>query len=59
MKEGEENLQRETDRRHGGCLVVCWLPMVELVFVVVYRLGMLAFTLEKAAVEEVEIVAKG
>jgi len=33
--------------------------MVELVFVVVYRLGLLVFSLEKAAVAEVERAAKG
>jgi hypothetical protein len=33
--------------------------MVELVFVVVYRLGLLVFSPEKAAVAEVERAAKG
>ena len=45
MLEGEEREGR------GGCLVVFWLSMVELVFVVEYRLGLLALYLEKAAVE--------
>jgi hypothetical protein len=33
--------------------------MVELVFVVVYRLGLLVFSPERAAVAEVERAAKG
>ena len=36
-----------------------WIPMVELVFVVVYSLGLLVFSLEKAAVAEVERAAEG
>jgi hypothetical protein len=52
MLEGEEGESR------GGGLVAGWLPMVELVFVV-YRLGLLVFSLEKATVEEVERAAEG
>ena len=37
---------------------LCWLPVVELVFVVVYRLCLLVLSLEKAAVEEVERAAE-
>jgi len=33
---------------------LCQLPMVELVFLVVFRPGVLVFSPEKAAVEEVE-----
>ena len=52
--------ERERERRsRGGCLWLCWLPMVELVFVVVYRVGLLVFSPEKAAVEEVERAIKG
>ena len=40
-------------------MVAGWLLMVELVFVVVYRLGLLVFSPEKAAVTEVERAAKG
>ena len=62
-KEDETGLQereRERERRsRGGCLWLCWLPMVELVFVVVYRVGLLVFSPEKAAVEEVERAIKG
>jgi hypothetical protein len=43
--------ERETD---DGSWWLCWLPMVELVFVVVCRAGVLVLSSEKAAVEEVE-----
>jgi len=33
---------------------LCWFPMVELVFVVVYRPGLVAFSPEKAAANGVE-----
>ena len=42
-----------------GCLVAAWLPMVELVFVVVYMMVLLIFSPEKAAVVEVERAAEG
>ena len=51
------NLQR--GESHGGCFMAGWLPVVELVFVVVYRLGLLVFSPEKAAVAEVERAAEG
>ena len=39
--------------------VAAWLPMVELVFVVVYMMVLLIFSPEKAAVVEVERAAEG
>jgi hypothetical protein len=57
-KEDETGLQE----REGVAVAAWWLcclPMVELVFVVVYRLGLLVFSPEKAAVEEVERAAEG
>jgi hypothetical protein len=65
-KERKGNLQREEEgwkekrgESHGGCLVAGWIPMVELVFVVVYSLGLLVFSPEKIAVVEVERAAEG
>jgi hypothetical protein len=52
-KEDETGLQE----REGVVVAAWWLcrlPMVELVFVVVCRPGVLVFWSEKAAVEEVE-----
>jgi hypothetical protein len=45
---------REEREINGGFWWLCRLPMVELVFVVVCRPGVLVLSLEKAAVEEVE-----
>jgi hypothetical protein len=50
-KQGGCREERETD---GGSWWLCRLPMVELVFVVVCRAGVLVLSPEKAAVEEVE-----
>ena len=36
-----------------------WLPTMELVFVVVYRLGFMVFLLEKVVVGEVERAVEG
>jgi hypothetical protein len=54
-----EKKEDETDlQERKGVVVAAWwlcrLPMVELVFVVVCRPGVLVFWSEKAAVEEVE-----
>ena len=57
-KEDDTGLQE----REGVTVVAWWLcrlPMVELVFLVVCRPGVLLFSPEKAAVEEVERAAKG
>ena len=55
-------MEREERESRDGSLVVgwwsCWLPVVELVFLVVYRLVLLVFSPEKADVEEVERVAE-
>jgi hypothetical protein len=58
VAEEREMLEGEEGESRGGGLVAGWLPMVELVFVV-YRLGLLVFSLEKATVEEVERAAEG
>jgi len=54
--EKRERLEREEGESCGGCLMaswwLCWLPVVELVFMVVYRLGLLVFSPEKAVVKE-------
>ena len=56
MKFAEERdtLDGEEREVHGGFLVAGWIPMVELVFVVMYRLGLLIISPEKAAVKGVE-----
>jgi hypothetical protein len=59
LQRGEESWKEKRGESHGGCLVAGWIPMVELVFVVVYSLGLLVFSLEKAAVAEVERAAEG
>jgi hypothetical protein len=59
LQRGEEGWKEKRGESHGGCFVAGWLPVVELVFVVVYRLGLLVFSSEKAAVAEVERAAEG
>jgi hypothetical protein len=59
LQRGEEGWKEKRGESHGGCLAAGWLPMVELVFMVVYSLGLLVFSLEKAAVAEVERAAEG
>jgi hypothetical protein len=56
--EERERSEGEERESRGGCLVVVRLPVVELVFLVVYRLVLLVFSPEKADVEEVERVAE-
>ena len=56
--EGERKAGRRRERVVVAAWWLCWLPVVELVFVVVYRLGLLVLSLEKAAVEEVERAAE-
>jgi len=54
LQRREKDQKENRGESHGGCFVVGWLTMVELVFVVVYSLGLLVFSPKKAAVAEVE-----
>ena len=47
----ERDRKEKRERVAVAAWWLCWLPVVELVFVVVYRLGLLVFSPEKAAVE--------
>jgi hypothetical protein len=50
--EKRKRLEREERERVAvAAWWLCWLPVVELVFVVVYRMGLLVSSPEKATVE--------
>jgi hypothetical protein len=51
LQRREKGQKEKRERVAVAAWWLCWLPVVELVFVVVYRLGLLVFSLEKAAVE--------
>jgi hypothetical protein len=51
LQRREKGRKEKRERVTVAAWWLCWLPMVELVFLVVYRLGLLVFSLEKTTVE--------
>jgi hypothetical protein len=51
LQRREKGRKEKRERVVVAAWWLCWLPVVELVFVVVYRLGLLVSSPEKAAVE--------
>jgi hypothetical protein len=51
LQRREKGWKEKGERVMVAAWWLCWLPVVELVFVVMYRLGLLVFSPEKAAVE--------
>jgi hypothetical protein len=58
LQRREKGQKEKRERVVVAAWWLCWLPVVELVFVVVYRSGLLVFSPEKAAGEEVERVVE-
>jgi len=58
LQRREKGRKEKRERVVVAAWWLCWLPVVELVFVVVYRSGLLVFSPEKAAGEEVERVVE-
>jgi hypothetical protein len=51
LQRREKGRKEKRERVTVAAWWLCWLPVVELVLLVVYRLGLLVFSQEKAAVE--------